>query len=73
MSVTRRGVVKGGAPAALTYDPAATGGTTTLTVDRDGNLVSQHVSIGGTATNCAGGRTDGATFAITGPWHRLRG
>ncbi|GAA0564256.1 alkaline phosphatase PhoX [Actinomadura livida] len=44
-------------PRELTYDPAATGGTTTLEVDRDGDLVSQYVSLAGTAVNCAGGRT----------------
>ncbi|TYK49164.1 alkaline phosphatase PhoX [Actinomadura decatromicini] len=50
------------ASAELTYDPAANGGTTTLEVDRDGNLVSQYVSLAGTATNCAGGRTPWGTW-----------
>jgi uncharacterized protein len=46
-------------PAELTYDPAAAGGTSTLTVDRHGNT-SEHISVAGTAINCSGGRT---------PWH----
>ncbi|MCP2336537.1 alkaline phosphatase PhoX [Actinomadura rupiterrae] len=46
----------------LTYDPAANGGTTTLEVDRDGTLISQYVSLAGTATNCAGGRTPWGTW-----------
>ncbi|SFP50709.1 hypothetical protein SAMN04489713_114300 [Actinomadura madurae] len=45
------------APPELTYDPAANGGTTTLEVDSRGNLLSQYVSLAGTAVNCAGGRT----------------
>ncbi|WP_030173010.1 alkaline phosphatase PhoX [Spirillospora albida] len=45
-----------------TYDPAAYGGTTTLEVDRDGDLVSQYVSLAGTAVNCAGGRTPWGTW-----------
>ncbi|HEY8479641.1 MAG TPA: alkaline phosphatase PhoX [Spirillospora sp.] len=49
-------------PRRLTYDPAANGGTTTLEVDRDGNLLSQYVSLAGTATNCAGGRTPWGTW-----------
>src|SRR5690606_6910737 len=50
------------APRELTYDPAATGGTTTLEVDRDGNLLTQYVSLAGTAVNCAGGRTPWGTW-----------
>lgn len=45
-----------------TYDPAASGGTSTLEVDRHGNLLSQYVSLGGTSTNCAGGRTPWGTW-----------
>jgi secreted PhoX family phosphatase len=40
-----------------TYDPGAVGGTSTLLVDRRGNLVRQHVSLAGTISNCAGGAT----------------
>lgn len=45
-----------------TYDPAANGGTTTLEVDSQGNLLSQYVSLAGTSTNCAGGRTPWGTW-----------
>ncbi|GLW62263.1 hypothetical protein Arub01_05070 [Actinomadura rubrobrunea] len=54
--------VKPTAPARLVYDPAAYGGTTTLDVDRNGRLISQYVSLAGTATNCAGGRTPWGTW-----------
>ncbi|MFI0452948.1 alkaline phosphatase PhoX [Actinomadura sp. 6N118] len=54
--------VKAVAPAELVYDPAAFGGTTTLEVDRHGNLVDQQISLAGTATNCAGGRTPWGTW-----------
>ncbi|MEU8132693.1 alkaline phosphatase PhoX [Streptodolium elevatio] len=37
------------------YDPSCGGGTTTLTLDRRGNLVDQRVSINGTMMNCSGG------------------
>lgn len=50
------------APPELTYDPAAWGGTTTLEVDRKGDLLSQYVSLAGTSTNCAGGRTPWGTW-----------
>ncbi|MQY03640.1 alkaline phosphatase PhoX [Actinomadura macrotermitis] len=46
----------------LTYDPAANGGTTTLEVDHEGRLLSQYVSLAGTAVNCAGGRTPWGTW-----------
>lgn len=45
-------------PEAITYDPAATGGTTTLIFDtRRGELVSARASLSGTITNCCGGPT----------------
>jgi uncharacterized protein len=42
------------------YDPTAGGGTTTIEVDKHGNRIREYVSLAGTHTNCAGGRT---------PWH----
>jgi uncharacterized protein len=49
-------------PVGLRYDPGANGGhvrggTTTLVVDRDNNLLASWPSIAGTSTNCAGGPT----------------
>jgi secreted PhoX family phosphatase len=42
----------------VTYDPAASGGTTTLEFDTDGGeLVSEWPSLSGTIRNCAGGPT----------------
>lgn len=47
----------------LTYDAgAAWGGTTTLSVDRNGRRVSEVVSLAGTIGNCAGGVTPWATW-----------
>ncbi|MGQ1840184.1 alkaline phosphatase PhoX [Kocuria turfanensis] len=39
----------------LTYDPGATGGTSTIVVDAEGNRVAQYTSVAGTDNNCAGG------------------
>lgn len=45
-------------PEALSYDPAAGGGTTNLVVNaRTGRLERSYASIAGTIKNCAGGRT----------------
>jgi len=49
-------------PAGFVYDPSAHGGTTTIEVDKDGNRVSHYVSLAGTTTNCAGGRTPWETW-----------
>ncbi|MGP4021428.1 alkaline phosphatase PhoX [Saccharopolyspora sp. 5N708] len=46
----------------LTYDPGARGGTTNIVVDRDGNRVSEYVSLAGTVQNCAGGFTPWGTW-----------
>ncbi|MGH9337425.1 MAG: alkaline phosphatase PhoX, partial [Vicinamibacteria bacterium] len=45
-------------PPALTYDPAAGGGTSSLVFDTtSGKWLSSRVSLAGTSTNCAGGPT----------------
>jgi uncharacterized protein len=58
------------------YDPTAGGGTTTIEVDKDGNRVREYVSLAGTHTNCAGGRSPWRTWltceeteAVTGMRH----
>ena len=45
------------APRTKKYDPVASGGTTTLIMDRDRNLLQDFVSLAGTSRNCAGGTT----------------
>lgn len=46
-----------------TYDPAASGGTTTLVFDPDqGRLVDSYPSLSGTIRNCAGGPTPAGTW-----------
>ncbi|MFJ3926744.1 alkaline phosphatase PhoX [Streptomyces sp. NPDC090022] len=46
----------------LTYDPAALGGCTVLTLDARGAVFGERVGIAGTAVNCAGGRTPWNTW-----------
>ncbi|MFJ5772783.1 alkaline phosphatase PhoX [Streptomyces sp. NPDC093094] len=46
----------------LTYDPGGKGGCTTLTLDAQGRVLSERVSIAGTAVNCAGGHTPWNTW-----------
>ena len=48
--------------AGVTYDPGVHGGTTTIEVDADGNRVTEYVSLAGSSTNCAGGRTPWNTW-----------
>jgi secreted PhoX family phosphatase len=43
--------------AALAYDPMTGGGTTTVRVSKDGQVLGAKVSLNGTQMNCAGGRT----------------
>jgi uncharacterized protein len=46
----------------LVYDRRANGGVTTIEVDDEGNRVAHYVSLAGTHTNCAGGRTPWDTW-----------
>ncbi|MFI6645276.1 alkaline phosphatase PhoX [Streptomyces sp. NPDC050504] len=48
--------------AGLTYDPAAKGGCTSLTLDAHGDVVDERVAVAGTAVNCAGGPTPWRTW-----------
>ncbi len=69
--ITRDGVWAPADLADLTCDPPAFGGTMTLELDDDLNLVSQYGSLGGTVRNCAGGRTPWGT-RLTGEETELR-
>ncbi|MFI8828516.1 alkaline phosphatase PhoX [Streptomyces sp. NPDC053431] len=46
----------------LTYDPAAKGGCTALTLDGRGDVLDERVAVAGTAVNCAGGPTPWNTW-----------
>jgi secreted PhoX family phosphatase len=48
--------------AGVTYDPGVEGGTTTIEVDDAGARVREYVSLAGSSTNCAGGRTPWNTW-----------
>ncbi len=49
-------------PGAVTYDPAACAGATTVEVTRYGEVVRAHTSLSGTHTNCNGGRMPWGTW-----------
>lgn len=46
----------------LTYDPMGRGGCTALTLDFDGDVLTERVALAGTAVNCAGGPTPWGTW-----------
>ena len=61
------------ADAAHTYDPGAKGGTTTLILDSENNVVSEHVSLAGTFLNCSGGVTPWGTWLTCEETETTRG
>ena len=57
----------------LVYDPAAKGGTTNIEVDSQGRRIRQYVSLAGTSTNCAGGKSPWGTWLTCEETERLTG
>lgn len=58
--------------AGYVYDAEAGGGTTTISVDKDGRRLGQRVSLAGTENNCAGGKTPWDTWLTCEETERIR-